>query len=75
MLGGNQLSLNQIVDAIQAVEYIGFCVKCGYEAYGIEPDARGYECDECGESSIYGAEELLVQFGGIQDSISEDDFD
>lgn len=38
----------------------GFCRACGDEAYGVEPDARAYECESCGESEVYGVEELLV---------------
>ncbi len=39
---------------------IGFCTACGVEAWGVEPDACGYECEECGEPEVYGAEELLI---------------
>lgn len=39
----------------------GFCKGCGAEAYGVEPDARNYECDECGERKVFGAEELIMQ--------------
>ena len=38
----------------------GFCIACGEEADGCEPDARGYECEACGENKVYGAEELLI---------------
>lgn len=38
----------------------GFCIACGDEAYGVEPDARGYECEGCGEPKVYGAEELMM---------------
>ena len=38
----------------------GFCVSCGDEASGCEPDARKYECESCGEASVYGAEELFM---------------
>lgn len=38
----------------------GFCIKCGADADGCEPDARRYECEECGERGVYGAEELLM---------------
>lgn len=38
----------------------GFCLSCGQEADGCEPDARGYWCDACGEKEVYGAEELLL---------------
>jgi hypothetical protein len=39
----------------------GFCIACGEEADGCEPDARGYECEACGENKVYGAEELLMR--------------
>jgi len=38
----------------------GFCVCCGAEAEGVEPDARRYECESCGLPGVYGAEELLL---------------
>jgi predicted RNA-binding Zn-ribbon protein involved in translation (DUF1610 family) len=41
-------------------EYGGYCVACGAEAYGVEPDARKYSCDACGEPAVYGVEELLL---------------
>jgi hypothetical protein len=27
---------------------------------GVEPDAREYECEACGEREVYGAQELLM---------------
>ena len=36
----------------------GLCVACGEETDGVEPDARGYECEHCGEHAVYGLEEL-----------------
>jgi hypothetical protein len=41
----------------------GFCVACGEEAEGVEPDARRYPCEACGQRSVYGAEELLILLG------------
>jgi len=38
----------------------GFCVICGGDADGVEPDARRYECESCGEPGVYGASELLI---------------
>lgn len=38
----------------------GFCIACGEEAEGCEPDARRYRCDSCGARAVYGAEELLI---------------
>lgn len=40
----------------------GFCIACGSEADGCEPDAREYECETCGKRKVYGAEELLFCF-------------
>ena len=38
----------------------GFCVRCGAEAEGVEPDARNYECEACGENGVFDADELLI---------------
>jgi DNA-directed RNA polymerase subunit RPC12/RpoP len=38
----------------------GFCLNCGHQADGIEPDARKYECETCGKERLYGLEELLL---------------
>ena len=38
----------------------GFCLGCGAEADGVEPDARRYECEMCGENLVYGLEELMM---------------
>ena len=39
---------------------IGFCIKCGTEAYNVEPDARQYYCESCEELGVYGLQELLL---------------
>lgn len=39
----------------------GFCLACGNEADGCEPDAREYECQACGEPKVYGADEILME--------------
>lgn len=54
------ITTDQIIEAIAAGDCLGFCIGCGAEAYGVEPDARRYECEECGERLVYGAEELLI---------------
>jgi hypothetical protein len=38
----------------------GFCLACGEEQEGCEPDAREYECECCGEAKVYGAQEILL---------------
>ena len=55
---------DRIVEAAQrhqtSLEDPGFCLACGAEAYGVEPDARRYKCENCGATEVYGAEELLI---------------
>lgn len=41
----------------------GLCVACGEETDGVEPDARRYECEHCGEHAVYGLEELALKLG------------
>ena len=38
----------------------GFCVSCGAEQDGCEPDAERYACEVCGQRAVYGAEQLLI---------------
>lgn len=38
----------------------GFCLVCGVEAEGCEPDARKYHCESCGANAVYGVEEILI---------------
>lgn len=44
----------------------GWCLACGTPQDGVEPDARRYECDACGEPTVYGLEELALM-GLIKD--------
>lgn len=56
-----------VTDNEQNLGSTGLCISCGAEAEGVEPDARKYECEACGERAVYGAEELLMAvapFGG-----------
>lgn len=39
---------------------VGFCLTCGENAYGVEPDARGYKCEACLDDKVYGLEELVL---------------
>jgi len=43
-------------------EQAGFCLACGAEHDEIEPDARKYECEQCGEYKVYGAEEIVLMY-------------
>lgn len=37
----------------------GFCLICGNEASGVEPDAQNCTCEACGAEQVFGAQELL----------------
>lgn len=38
----------------------GWCLACGEEAMNVEPDARYYPCEACGEDFVFGASEALM---------------
>lgn len=61
------ITFARVRDAVERRETVlddpGFCTDCGAEVDGVEPDAREYECEHCGEPSVYGAEELLMMLG------------
>ena len=46
---------------LRSLDNPGFCLVCGSDCEGCEPDARGYECEACGEPAVYGAEEILME--------------
>lgn len=54
------LDMERVMEACESGDNMGFCLACGEEAFGVEPDARKYECESCGEKRVYGAEELLI---------------
>ncbi len=51
---------DRILEMVEADDNEGLCLACGEEAYGVEPDARAYECEACGAKRVYGAPELLM---------------
>jgi hypothetical protein len=58
------LTAEVITDAVErrmtTLDNPGFCLVCGNEQGGCEPDARRYECEACGEKQVYGADELMM---------------
>jgi len=60
-----RIDLDDVMQAIVTDEPAGFCTACGAEAYCVEPDARRYRCEECGELKVYGAQELLFMLEGV----------
>lgn len=61
------VTVDRVMEAVErhnsSLDNPGICIKCGEDAEGCEPDARGYECESCGEKGVYGAEELLFMVG------------
>lgn len=55
------ITADRILEACGRRHNPGFCLACGEDAEGCEPDAREYECEICGERAVYGAEELLME--------------
>lgn len=47
-------------DEMGGIDNTGFCLACGEECSGVEPDARKYTCEGCGQPRVYGLEELLM---------------
>ena len=58
------ITLDRIMESVErrnsSLDNPGFCIACGVEAESVEPDAREYECECCGERAVYGDEELLI---------------
>jgi hypothetical protein len=54
------LTAEVIAEGYERDESVGFCVGCGEEAEGVEPDAQYYECEDCGKCLVFGAEELAL---------------
>lgn len=56
----DNLTLDDVADAAGQDDNIGFCLACGEQADGVEPDARNYECECCGKHQVFGAPEILL---------------
>ena len=58
------ITTERVMEAVEreltTLDNPGFCLLCGGEADGCEPDAQGYECESCGERAVYGAQEILI---------------
>jgi hypothetical protein len=60
----DSITADRIMEAVErqhvSLDNPGFCIACGDEADGCEPDAQRYKCEACGERKVYGAEQLLM---------------
>lgn len=50
-----------VQNQMTGLEDPGVCLKCGEDADGVEPDARGYICEVCEAPYVYGAEEIMMR--------------
>lgn len=41
----------------------GICFNCGNIQGEVEPDARGYMCEACGEYEVHGIEDAIIVHG------------
>lgn len=52
---------SELEDCMFGTANYGGCLNCGYITHdSCEPDARNYECPECGENQVFGLEELMM---------------
>ena len=47
----------------QGADMTGFCLSCGNQQDGVEPDAKGYKCDSCDKGQVMGAEDSINTYG------------
>lgn len=67
-IDGMQVHKNITVDVLEdavklrmtTLDNPGFCLSCGNEQGGCEPDARKIECEACGTPTVYGADDLFM---------------
>ena len=47
--------------SVMGDSYEGICLSCGATQSGVEPDARGYRCEACGDRQVMGLEQALLE--------------
>jgi len=52
--------LDVVLELVEEDNDSGICTACYQVAYGVEPDAEGYQCGSCGELTVCGAEQFLL---------------
>jgi hypothetical protein len=58
------ITAERVCGAVEAshvsLEDPGFCLTCGCEQGGCEPDMERGICESCGEPTVYGAEQIMI---------------
>lgn len=61
------ITVEMVEDALESsvfdTDYISYCILCGAEHQGFEPDTRGAICDHCNDEAVYSVEELVLWVG------------
>lgn len=52
--------LDVVLELVELDDNSGICTACYEVAYGVEPDAEGYQCGSCGVLAVCGAEQFLL---------------
>ena len=52
--------LDVVIEMVEEDNDSGICTACYEVAYGVAPDAEGYQCGSCGELAVSGAERFLL---------------
>jgi Zn finger protein HypA/HybF involved in hydrogenase expression len=59
-MGATKVAESDYLDAVD--NYTGWCTKCkDFTRDSTEPDAEGYDCPECEQDTVIGAENALIQ--------------
>jgi predicted amidophosphoribosyltransferase len=58
------ITVDRVTQAVEnqqiSLDDPGFCLACGADADGCEPDGEGLICNECKQPQVYGAEQVLL---------------
>lgn len=58
------ITLERVTEAVErynsSLDNPGFCLECGAEQDGCEPDATDIVCEACDAPRVHGAEEVLL---------------
>jgi len=68
VIGKREARIERCVDAALEIVEVdgtdGVCTVCEDIVGGIEPDAEAVRCEGCGAHAVWGAENLIITFGG-----------